>query len=116
LFFVLILGFAIRAQRRKPVTGVEGLLGETGIVTVDLEPEGKIRVHGEIWSASSGSDIPSGTKVRVTAVEGMELRVEEVQKSEIRNQKSDERLDSDPDSDPDSNPDSDTNIDTEGES
>jgi membrane-bound serine protease (ClpP class) len=74
-FFVVGLGMAIRAQRRKPTTGMEGLIGERGIVTVALSPEGKIKVHGEIWTAIAEEPLSVGTGVRVSAAEGMKLKV-----------------------------------------
>ena len=75
LFFVVVLGFAVRAQRRKPTTGMEGLIGESGVVTVPLTPEGKVRVHGEIWSATADGTLPEGTRIRVSGYERMMLKV-----------------------------------------
>ena len=42
LFFVLALGAGVAAQRRKPTTGAEGLIGESGIALQDLAPEGTV--------------------------------------------------------------------------
>jgi len=42
---------ALRAQRERVTTGAEGLCGEVGTATSPLDPEGKVSVHGEIWSA-----------------------------------------------------------------
>jgi len=81
LFFLVILGFAVRAQRRKPTTGMEGLIGKVGVVTVPLEPVGKIRIHGEIWTALADGTYPEGARVRVKGSEGMMLKVEEERKS-----------------------------------
>jgi membrane-bound serine protease (ClpP class) len=82
LFFVVGLGLAIRVQRKRPTTGAEGLVGETGVVTVTLAPEGTVKVRGEIWKAVaeriSGGNIETGSKVRVKAVEGMMVKVEEI--------------------------------------
>ena len=39
IFFVFVPGAAFRAQRRKPITGVEGLIGERGTALTDLEPD-----------------------------------------------------------------------------
>lgn len=78
LFFVVGLGLAIRVQRKKPTTGTEGLIGEPGVVTVSLTPEGTVKVHGEIWKAVAGGSIETGGKVRVKAVEGMLLKVEKI--------------------------------------
>ena len=76
LFFVFALGMGIRAQRRKPVTGVEGLAGEAGTAVQDLAPAGQVRVHGEFWNAvSSGGTIPAGSAIEVVRVEGLRLTV-----------------------------------------
>ena len=76
LFFVFVVGMGIRAQRRKTVTGVEGLIGETGTALSNLTPEGQVRVHGEIWNATSASGtIKKGTTVSVQAVANLRLTV-----------------------------------------
>jgi membrane-bound serine protease (ClpP class) len=55
-------------------------VGEIGLVTQDLAPEGKVFVHGEIWDAGTiGEPIPSGTKVKVVRVEDLRLKVEPAQ-------------------------------------
>jgi membrane-bound serine protease (ClpP class) len=78
----VILAFAARkawqARRARPVTGQEGLLGAVGTVKVALEPDGSVFVWGERWQATSanGQPIPVGERVRVTAVEGLHLKVE----------------------------------------
>jgi membrane-bound serine protease (ClpP class) len=75
-FFIFAIGMGIKAQRRKPVTGVEGIVGEIGQAITDLDPDGKIRVHGEIWDAtSSGGKIKSGTKAVVEGVQNLRLTV-----------------------------------------
>ncbi len=52
-----------------PMTGHEGLVGEIGRAIGDLDPEGKVVVHGEYWDARSvGGTIAAGSKVRVVAV------------------------------------------------
>ncbi len=78
LFFIVGLGLAIRVQRKRPTTGAEGLIGETGVVTLSLNPEGTVKVHGEIWKAVADGNIETGGKVRVKAVERMVVRVEKV--------------------------------------
>ena len=77
LFFAFIIGAGIRAQKARPVTGIEGLIGETGIVLSALNPLGTVRVHGEIWAAESlmGS-IEAGKQIRVLAMNQFRLSVE----------------------------------------
>jgi membrane-bound serine protease (ClpP class) len=52
-FFVFAVGAGLRAQLRKPVTGVEGLVGKQGVALTKLAPSGQVRVQGEIWNAES---------------------------------------------------------------
>jgi membrane-bound serine protease (ClpP class) len=78
LFFLFAIGMGVKAQRRKPVTGTEGITGETGVAMTDLAPEGQVRVHGEIWKAmSKGTPIKAGTPVVVVRVENLRLVVAE---------------------------------------
>ncbi len=75
-FFLFAIGMGIRAQRRKPATGSEGIVGETGEAMTDLNPEGQVRVHGEFWNAVAESDsIPRGSAVVVRRVENLRLTV-----------------------------------------
>ncbi len=74
LFFTLAIGMGIKAQARKPTTGMEGLINETGEAITDLNPGGSIKVHGEIWKAeSTDGSIPNGTKVIVTGISNLKL-------------------------------------------
>jgi len=77
-FFVTVATLAFRAQVSKPQTGVEGLLGMIGEVKQDLQPAGKIFVHGELWNAVSDQDLRVGEKVQVVAVENLRLKVEKI--------------------------------------
>ncbi|MFQ6616301.1 MAG: nodulation protein NfeD [Fidelibacterota bacterium] len=78
LFFLFAVGFGVKAQRRTPVTGSSGLLGMTGLTQTDIDPQGQVAVHGEIWKAVSDKKIPAGSSVRVVEVEGMVLKVEKI--------------------------------------
>jgi membrane-bound serine protease (ClpP class) len=66
----------VRAMMRSPVTGPAGMIGRVAVARSVLEPEGQVQVDGEIWRAvSEGGAIPAGEKVRVTAVDGLTLKV-----------------------------------------
>ena len=68
---------AVRAREAPVATGMEGLVGEVGTVSRELDPEGSVRVHGEIWNAASVSGrVERGERVRVVGVHGMTLSVE----------------------------------------
>ncbi len=77
-FFVTVATLAFRAQVSKPQTGAEGLIGMIGEVKQDLQPSGKIFVHGELWNAVSDQDLHIGEKVQVVAVENLRLKVEKI--------------------------------------
>jgi membrane-bound serine protease (ClpP class) len=80
LFFLLIIGLGLKAQRGKPVTGMEGIIGEIGETITPLDPNGKVRIHGEIWNAvSSSGSIKKGKAVKVIGIENLKLFVQEVQ-------------------------------------
>lgn len=78
-FFLFVVGMGLRAQKVKPVSGLEGMVGDVGESLNELNPLGTVLVHGEIWQARSvGRPIEKGEKVRVVAMEGLKVAVEPV--------------------------------------
>ena len=81
LGFTAIAAFLVRlaltSQRAVPVTGAEGLIGETGYALEPIVPgaPGRVRAHGESWSAIAGEPIASGDRVTVTNIDGLTLTV-----------------------------------------
>ncbi len=65
-------------SRYRVVTGAEGLIGEEAIVAEACEPDGSVRLRGEIWRARAGARCALGERVRVTGVDGLTLEVEPV--------------------------------------
>lgn len=74
-FFLFALGAGVRAQRRRPVSGSEALVGRVGIAKTALEPFGTVLVAGEDWTAEADQPVQAGDRVRVVGVEGLRLRV-----------------------------------------
>ena len=74
-FFVFAVAMALRAQKRRPTTGREGMVGEIALAIEDLAPDGRVRVRGEVWLASSESVVSKGDSVRIVSVDGLRLRV-----------------------------------------
>jgi membrane-bound serine protease (ClpP class) len=72
-----LVRLALTSQRAVPVTGVEGLIGESGVALEPIAPAGagRVRVHGEIWSARADEPIAIGDRVRTTRVNGLTLTV-----------------------------------------
>ncbi len=75
---VFLLRLVILSHKTKSVTGSEGMVGEIGVAISDIDTEGKVQVHGEIWEASSIQPIRSGEKVKVLTVEGLKITVSRV--------------------------------------
>jgi membrane-bound serine protease (ClpP class) len=71
-----LMTIALKARRNKVVTGVQGLIGETGVARTALSLQGKVFVHGELWDAVSSSEIPAGQPVVVRRVDGLLLEVQ----------------------------------------
>ena len=76
--FLVRLGVA--AQRQKPVTGADGMIGVIGHALTAIGPDaiGQVRAQGEIWRATTAEDIAEGTPVRVTHIDGLTLTVRKV--------------------------------------
>ncbi len=73
-----LLALAVyRVMRRKPVSGAEGLVGETAVALQNFRGEGLVRVHGETWTAEASGRVKKGEHLTVEAVEGLRLRVRE---------------------------------------
>jgi len=74
-----LLNRVLRAHRAQPMTGEEGLVGEVGTALSEINPTGKVLVHGEYWDArSTAVPIASGARVRVVAVGSKRIDVEPV--------------------------------------
>lgn len=74
---LFLVNLAIRAQRTRPVTGTSGMLDELGKALTSIEPGGmgRIRTHGEIWTATAREPVGAGDTVRVTDIRGLLLTV-----------------------------------------
>ena len=72
---LFIVGMGIRAMRRPPQTGSEGMIGSIGIAKTALRPDGKLAIHGELWDAVSDAPAEAGTPAKILRVEGLTLHV-----------------------------------------
>ncbi|MGZ3591790.1 MAG: NfeD family protein [Thermodesulfobacteriota bacterium] len=78
-FFIFAVTRAINARLKKPTTGMEGLIGEIGIASTPIAPEGKVSIHGEFWNATSDQNTEKGDKVQVIGVKNLKLNVKKVE-------------------------------------
>ncbi len=77
---VFLMRLVLKSRKWKTATGKEELLGEEGVVTVAVPAggEGMIRLHGELWRATSKAQAAEGAKVRVLRVDGLKVEVEPI--------------------------------------
>lgn len=71
----VFLSMGIRAQRRRPVTGIEELVGAACHIVSWRQGRGEVRATGEIWQASADPIhiFNPGDAARVTAIDGLTL-------------------------------------------
>ncbi len=79
LFFIFVVTAGLKAQKRKVDTGETGMIGLEGVALEPLNPNGQVRVYGEIWSAESvDGKIPKDAKIVVTEIRGLQLKVKKL--------------------------------------
>ena len=71
-FFLVVVQRVVATYRRRPTTGIEGIVGETGEAMEDLAP-------GEIWNATCPEGAGKGDTVNVVAARGMTIEVRKVE-------------------------------------
>ena len=75
VFSLFVLGMGVRAMRRRPETGGEGMIGLVGIARTPVAPQGHIQIRGELWDAISEEPLQPGDAAEVTRLEGLTLHV-----------------------------------------
>ena len=77
LILAFLISRAVAARRRPRTVGVSTLLGAEGEAREDLGPDGGlVMVDGALWQAHAEVQIDRGSRVHVTAVNGLQLTVE----------------------------------------
>jgi membrane-bound ClpP family serine protease len=75
-YAVITYRMGSRALKKKPVVGLSDMIGARGKTVSDLDPEGTVRIKGELWdSKAEGRKINAGVKVVVVGQEGLKLVV-----------------------------------------
>lgn len=76
IFFAFVVAKVVGIHKRRPATGLEGLVGEMAVARTDLNPTGTVFLKGELWQAvASEGTIRKGEQVEITAVNGFTLGV-----------------------------------------
>jgi len=72
-FFIAVISLAVKAQMRRPATGVEGR------TITHVHEVGKVFIKGEYWNAKCRVAIEEGVSVRVIDVKGLIVEVEQLE-------------------------------------
>jgi len=73
---VLLARLGLAAQRQLPATGAHAMVGTVGQALTPIDASGgRVATHGEIWQATAAEAIPSGSRVRITRIDGLHLQV-----------------------------------------
>jgi membrane-bound serine protease (ClpP class) len=78
--FVLVASI-VRTHHRRAVTGAEAQLGAAAVADADFRPTatgsaGAVRMHGELWQATSAEIVTAGMPLEVLGRDGLTLRVQ----------------------------------------
>ncbi len=80
LFLGMLIYFSYNAQKRKPRTGREEIIGAKGVAKSNINPTGTIYIEGELWKARSfnNQEIKKGEEVEVVDIKNLLLVVKRV--------------------------------------
>lgn len=76
LLILLILRMVIKVGQKPVVTGSEQMIGAFGEAMEPFTESGRIWVHSERWQAITSAPVKRGERVRVTAIDGLTLRID----------------------------------------
>lgn len=78
-FSVWLFIFTTQTLKKQVPVGLPSMIGSKGKVTRSLNPEGLVRIKGEIWGAASmGDNIEVGAEIEVVDEDGLKLQVREI--------------------------------------
>ncbi|MEE8556361.1 MAG: nodulation protein NfeD [Myxococcota bacterium] len=77
---IVVFGLS-RALFRPQQLGAEGLIGQTAVADSDLDPEGRVFLRGDLWTAEAEEPVPRGEKVQIVEIRHLTLRVRRAPKT-----------------------------------
>jgi len=76
VYAVITYRLGSKALGKKPVIGLPDMVGSRGKAVTPLDPEGLVRIKGELWeSTSADRRINTGEEVIVVEQDGLKLTV-----------------------------------------
>lgn len=85
ILLLLTKPFVKKLKTREVVpTNLDRVIGKNGVVTMKIAKDsiGEVKVLGKRWSAYSDKEIEENSKVKVLAINGVKLKVEEIKESD----------------------------------
>ena len=76
LLLLWLVTYILKLRQRGAVSGEESILGGTAVAMESFTGTGRVWLEGEAWQAASTVAIEKGQKLRVHAMNGLELIVE----------------------------------------
>jgi len=77
-FFIVAMYLVFKTHKKQPFSGREGLIGTIGVCETEINPEGKVLLHGGYWNSISEEVIHPKEKVKVVEMDGLTLKVEKL--------------------------------------
>lgn len=75
LLLIITMRIFLRIRRQAPVSGIQIFVGQSGESIDNFTDSGMVKVEGELWQAITDTPLQKGDKVKVKAVNGLELTV-----------------------------------------
>lgn len=81
-FFIIAIGLLFKSRHNPVVSGREEMQGGIGVALDDFTGTGMIRIHSEIWQATSDQPLHKNEHVRVVSIQGLMLKVAPVKQED----------------------------------
>lgn len=76
VFAISFFVFTTQTLKKQVPVGLPSMIGTKGKAASSLDPEGMVRIKGELWVATAdGGGIPAGENIEVVGEDGLKLVV-----------------------------------------
>lgn len=75
LLLVATFRLFYKVRHKAPVSGMQTMVGATGITLTELNTSGMVEVFGEVWNAEADNAIGKGENIKVVGNQGAHLKV-----------------------------------------
>jgi membrane protein implicated in regulation of membrane protease activity len=75
LFFLELIGWNRTVKHNRRVVGAHTMIGRDTVVITPCQPDGQVRLDGEVWEAHCDAGATAGDSVRIVDRDGLTLIV-----------------------------------------